>query len=840
MPDQSTEPSRQGRLVFGNTLNDIVDDLKTQLDSVDGAKPYRYVERAKITRTRLTYPVQMDLSIVQGVQDYIGAGRTPYGHQFQTWIEMYAGKSVIITTPTASGKTLAFNPVILGDVLNRGASALYIFPLVDLATSQEDALRKLIEKALPHAGDTRPPHISGFHSGSSQEWGDKSNGQQDFVLTTPESLHRSLLPRNYRNWCRFFRHLRYVVLDEAHVYSGIFGTNMAYLLRRLIHRCLKDGGQAPQFVVCSATVKDPESFARKLLPPGIGQIAWISKSTAPAPDRHETAFLAQRKVAVDLFTRLLDAEVTDEMGENRPVRTIMFVHSRKAVNDFVQAVRKGLEKEQRMHLAERFDGYMANLPNTRHLFERLRNGDLQSIVTTNKLMAGIDIGDLDVSMVYRFQRRFLDMRQMFGRAGRRGTGAWIFIGSPKSLEDQYVVDSFPEVFDCTDPEATVVDLSNTILRDAHMRCLNGYVLNNSRFQEGPARMDLVRALFGEGVVVPPDETVSTPWESNPLDGLQLRGANIETNYRIVLNGKEETGDDAHDIPQNLAFRDYHPEAIFEFESDVFRVVELRPPPGAKIIAISAERDVRTACRERVDDRLLEDLGSVTRYGVDLVLGRFHIEKVFSDYNLLTLEESWECPRRNCDMKGYEGETCLQHKRRLRYVRSWKKVGNKSIFPPLSIPIDTTGVEIDMGKLVQEYWDDLNENPDPPIPVSDSEMNELLTGVKTLVVNSFEDAYLAEGEILGVLVKPNKRLLFYDDFPGGIGVVKAMYDDRDGLIWKKALWRVQRCKCKAAEGCVKCVLPPFAQTGEVMEKRVILDFMRWYVSRYVGKVAGGVR
>lgn len=822
---------RQKPMKFGRTLDDVITDLRNQLDGEEGEKPYRFLPGSSGSPKAGPFPGSMSATMQQAVLQVIGPHGSPYAHQVKAWETLYNGRSLVITTPTASGKTLAFNPVILEAVAQQQASALYVFPLVDLATSQQHALQRLIEAyRLLANSPAPPPHISAFHSATEQDWKAKTNDKQDLVLTTPESLHKLLLPRNFSNWCDFFHRLKFVVLDEAHVYSGVFGTNMAFILRRLAHRCLRDGGRLPQFIVCSATVKNPPGFAAKLLPPLNEKPHWIDKSSARSPGRHEIAFLARGEALVDLFIRLLDAAITDEQGRQRLVRTILFINSRKGVTNFVHAVRASLEKSGSQHLAHRFTGYMAGQANARQTFQRLMQGELCSIVTTNKLMAGIDIGDLDVSIVCRFQHRYLDMRQMFGRAGRKGTGAWIFVGSPRSLEDQFVIDSFPAVFECHDPEASVIDLDNTRLRDAHLACLNGYALNMPWYQEGPARPQMVAKLFGAEVELPspnsPPHPQSIPWTAPPLDSgkLQLRGANIEATYSLVLDGRQETGEEAHQVPEHLAFRDYHPGAIFEMENVVYQVARIDPPPSARIIAQQARdmHEKRTRCQEQVGAWLLKEIGRKTRFGLELLSGRYRISQIYAEYQLLKLSDKWVCPRLKCHEQGDAGGRCPHHYRRFRYVRDWKPESEHRLEKPLSISINTSGVLLNFGELFSIFT---KESPQRSL-----NQQAILRGLVTAMVNSYEDAYLAEGEILGAVVLSNRDLLFYDNFPEGIGVAQALYDDEEGTIWNKTMERMERCRCQAEEGCVKCVLPAFAKVGEVTPKKEIVNFVDWFLLR----------
>jgi len=810
---------------FGKTLDDVIEDLKSQMDSQERGQTYQHIPEKPASKTRRKQPAAMSPGIMEAVLQLLRPHQ-PYGHQLESWEALYAGRSLVLTTPTASGKTMCFNPPILDAVVNEQASALYVFPLVDLATSQQHALQALRE-SLSQSRQEPAPRIVGLHSGDSDGWKEKRIGNQDFVLTTPESLHRSILPQGYPNWRSFFKRLRYVVLDEAHVYSGLFGTNMAFILRRLAHRCLREGGRIPQFIVCSATIREPAAFARQLLPPGIERPHHIHESSARSPARHEIAFLAQPKVLPDLFVRPLDTSITDQQGNRRRLRTILFMNSRRGVSRFTNQAKASLERHGRRDLISAFAGYMAGQANAVDTFEQLMRGELSSIVTTNKLAAGIDIGDLDVSIVYGFQRRFLDMRQMFGRAGRKNAGAWIFVGNPRSLEDQFVVDSFPEVFECREPEATVVTLNNDRLRDAHLACLNGRVPGKAWMSEGPAHPKYVQQLFPDSHRWVPGTGPADPWNTEPLDctKLQLRGANVLATYTFSLDGKVEKGDDAHQVPQYLAYRDYHPGSIFQLDGRVYRTEKLVQQPRPTIVAKqTTDTHLRTRCQEATSATLTEETTRATRGPLRLVHGRFHIQQSFASYSLMSLKEAWLCPRRGCENeRSQDSDECPTHRRRFRYVQTWKELSRETMDPPLSLDLHTVGVEFDLSNAglarVGEPDDELA-----------SVAEELLKAIITIVVNSYEDAFLAEGEILAGLITGPGTILFYDNFPGGIGIASALFEDESGLIWQKALERVQKCRCLGRDGCVECVLPPFAREGETANKPLVLRALETIVSR----------
>jgi len=836
--------------LFSN-IDQITEELKEELDKEreDKGIPYRLNDSSKTKRPRYgRFPSEMPSKMQQAVIEVLPKGARPYYHQSRSWKALYDRNSLIITTPTASGKTMAFNPVILDQVIRHNCSALYVYPLIDLATSQQVALEDLINTYTEISGEgcTR---VTAVHSNDEKEWLPKMRGEHDFVLTTPESLHKNIIPRNYPNWCRFLKRLRFVVLDETHTYSGIFGSNMAFILRRLVHRIEKVGGQPPQFILCSATIKEPKQFAKKLLPVQ-SKITHIKTASDVAPPRHEIAFLAKRDKLVDLFIRLLNSEIHDDIsGKKRPVRTILFINSRKGVSNFVNSVRSSLKKHRLTRLENNFTGYWAGKANGRETFRNLMNGDISSIVTTCKLMAGIDIGSLDVSIVYRFQRRFMNMRQMFGRAARRSRGAWIFIGSQSSLDDQFIVDSFPNVFECEDPESSVIDLGNRYLLAAHYDCMNGNVPNISHKQEGPAIPSLVKKYLkiSNRPELPDRQPMPDPWESDPLKNLQLRGSTVGPTYKLVLDGVEETGEDAHQLPQHLAYRDHHPRAIIEIDDVVYQIDTITEYPEYKISASSiSDRKHRTRCTENLEIKCTKSQGGFNNYSLTYEIGRYHISQKYVKYDLLEAREKYVCPHRRCEEESqFEGKCTIHKNRKLRYVKNWKKVGNEDITPLLSIELDTVGVKIGFKKIFSKYIRNLKPKGNKQSRANKSlnlskvtesiDRNGLLTAMQALILNSYEDAFIAESEILGSFRNnDNQDILFYDNFQDGIGISAMLFEDKKAFIFKKAFDRVNKCKCKSSHGCLKCTMIPSLSDEFKSEKKEARDFLEWFVNEKIKK------
>ncbi|MFO0748668.1 MAG: DEAD/DEAH box helicase [Myxococcota bacterium] len=391
----------------------------------------------------------------------------PYAHQAAAIAAIRGGRNVVLTTPTASGKTLCFNVPVLDRIIREpDTRALYLFPTKALSADQYAGLHKLIEatgedvKTFTFDGDTPTDARRAI----------RDHGQ--IVITNPDMLHAALLPQHTK-WTKLFENLRYVVIDELHTYRGIFGSNVAQLLRRLVRIC-KFHGSAPQFICCSATIRNPLDLAERLTGT---ELELIDRSDAPLGEHHYVAYnppvvnkqLQIRAGAVagatEVAKRLLLAGVP----------TIVFAGSRLHVELILLYLREALSKEQVD--PELVQGYRGGyLPNFRRRVEAgLRDGTIRGVVATNALEVGIDIGTLQAAVIAGYPGSIASFRQQSGRAGRRagadGTSSralTIYVANSTPL-DQYLVQR-PEVLFGGAPETARINPRNLFVLVDHAKC----------------------------------------------------------------------------------------------------------------------------------------------------------------------------------------------------------------------------------------------------------------------------------------------------------------------------------------------------------------------------------
>jgi len=415
------------------------------------------------------------------LQAYLDARHTVlYRHQAAVIAALHAGKDVIITTPTASGKTLAFNLPVFETLLEHPeACALYLYPLKALANDQLQKIRD-IETACglnlfpaTYDGDTPPAQRARIKRSSR------------IILTNPHALHQ-YLPWHHQ-WARIFANLRGLILDEAHQYRGVFGANVSHLLRRLM-RIVHHYGGDPRVVLSSASVANPVEFARGL----IGRdVIPVTDDASEHGERHvlfwDPLLDPIRSVSVQTAHLLTLLSKTG-------IQTICFTRTRSSAEVIASVARDLGARDIVSYRA----GY---LPAERRQIEaRLRDGTIRSVVSTTALESGIDIGGLDAAVLVGFPGSLLSAWQQAGRAGRGDTPSLLVFVAFENPLDRFFL-HHPDQFLAGPRERLVIPLSNPHLCAGHLACSAAELpLHESELD--PPEFELVQGLSHSGLLSP--------------------------------------------------------------------------------------------------------------------------------------------------------------------------------------------------------------------------------------------------------------------------------------------------------------------------------------------------
>jgi DEAD/DEAH box helicase domain-containing protein len=382
-----------------------------------------------------------------------------YSHQAHA-VRSAWERDIVVTTGTASGKSLCFNVPTL-DVLCRDtrARALYLYPTKALAQDQARALSRFglpaRVRAAIYDGDTP------------REARAEIRRRSNVVLTNPDMLHVGILP-NHEAWAELFGNLATVVVDEAHVYRGVFGSHVGNVLRRL-RRIANAYGTSPRFLLASATIANPLELAQRLT--GIEEFELIDEDGAPAPARQTAIWnppLTDERSGARASAAAEGAELLAQIVR-AGARAICFVRSRKGVELVSKLLHDRLAATD-PQLARLVAPYRAGYtPQQRREIEgKLVSGELRAVISTDALELGIDIGELDAAVVVTFPGTVASLRQMWGRAGRRGAGLAVYVAGEDAL-DQFFC-RHPDEFLQRPVEAAILDHESIEIHLAHLLC----------------------------------------------------------------------------------------------------------------------------------------------------------------------------------------------------------------------------------------------------------------------------------------------------------------------------------------------------------------------------------
>ncbi len=447
-----------------------------------------------------------------------------YSHQREAIDLVRQGRNIVVVTPTASGKTLTYNLPVLDTVLQEpDARALYLFPTKALSQDQQAELNETIEQGelpvtvMTYDGDTPRAVRSSV----------RKRGQ--IVVSNPDMLHTGVLP-NHTRWMQFFQNLRYIVVDELHVYRGIFGSHVTNVIRRL-KRVARFYGAEPQFILCSATIGNPRELAERVVEE---PVHLIDRNGAPRGEKHLVLY---NPPLVDRVQGIRQGVVhaSERLAIRflrHGVRTIVFARSRQRTELVADYIRKGFEnvftENERIRVESYRGGY---LPSERRAIERgLREGAVHGVVSTNALELGIDIGGLDAAILGGFPGSIAAALQQAGRAGRRRSVSLAVLVASSSPVDQYVVEN-PAFFLEKSPESAWVNPDNPYVLMDQLKCAVFDLPMQRTEQFAPGVEDLLGILEENGVVRLTGDTWHWSDRSYPAEAVSLRSA---TSDNVVI------------------------------------------------------------------------------------------------------------------------------------------------------------------------------------------------------------------------------------------------------------------------------------------------------------------
>jgi DEAD/DEAH box helicase domain-containing protein len=685
-----------------------------------------------------------------------------YCHQVQALHAAWAGPT-IVTTGTASGKSLCFNLPTL-DVLCRDprARALYLYPTKALAQDQARALC-----AFGLEARVRPAIYDGD---TPREARAQVRKDANVVLSNPDMLHLGILP-NHAAWANLFANLAVVVVDEAHVYRGVFGSHVANVLRRL-RRIAAAYGTEPRFLLSSATIANPIELAERLT--GLEDFTLIDDDGSPAPRRRiamwnpplQDEALGTRRSALGEAAELLACLVRDG------ARVICFMKSRKGVEVLSTLAREHLREQPQ--LAELVTPYRAGYTaqQRRELEARLVSGELRAVVTTDALELGIDIGQLDAALVVTFPGTVASLRQMWGRAGRRGRGLALYVAGEDAL-DQFFC-RHPEDFLERPVEAAILDHESSLIYRSHLRCAahEGPLSAADAEFLGPRWLAHAEALESDGELRrrgrgPQASFVPRNAGSYPAADVSLRSASPDSYAIVDVSSGELLGS----TEAARAHSTVHEGAVYMHLGRSYEVHELDLERRRALVA-PFDGDWYTQPRRDTATEIVRLLDRRQTLGVSLSFGEVSVTDTVLAYQRRRLADHAQL-----DMRALE-------------------------LPPISFA-------------TQALWFEL---PEAAVLASQDGAAELPLESLLGALHATEHAQIAVLPLLAMCDRwdigglstnyhaqtGHPTIFIYDGHPGGIGIARTAFARFEELC-ADACRLIAGCAC--SEGCPSCVQSP---------------------------------
>ena len=686
-----------------------------------------------------------------------------YSHQAEGIERAWKGEHVALATPTSSGKTLVYNaPVIASLLRDPEARALYIFPLKALEQDQFDELKTLLgrlDRGLRvdiYDGDTTahrrskikaaPPHV---------------------LITTPDMLHAALLAF-HEHWASFFAALKYVVIDELHTYSGVFGSHVLHLFRRF-NRVCASYGSAPTYIACSATIGNPEELASRLVNRTFHPIV---ENGAPSAPRH-FVFLNPGESPNTLAAQLLQQSV------GRSFRTIVFTRAR-VITELIYRWATAKRPDLRPLISSYRAGY---LPEERRQIEAaLNSGDLVGVVSTSALELGIDLGSLDVCILVGYPGSIVSTWQRAGRVGRSSRESLIILIASKDALDQFFM-KHPGQFFGRSFEDAVVDPANPYILKSHLACAARELplaLHEAEY-DLPGWRQALEELVEEGVLLQSAE--GDAWYA------ARRRPHRLVNMRAIGEAwticRQDTTKVIATVSGSQVYSECYDGAVYLHRGRQF-LISGRDAARRRIFAREVDEPYYTRALTEKETEVLEELRSRPMPGYLAKYGRLKVssqvvgyEKIRVGDQLVLSRHPLEAPVEHFETTGFWLELDPPFQKELRrrgfhYMGSIHAVEHavKSLFPLLALSNRT-----DVGGICYPLHPQIRKG----------------------------------------------AIFIYDYYPGGIGLAEKGFVVLDRLL-EMTLELVEACECE--QGCPSCIHFPTCGAGNApLDKAGCIHLLR---------------
>ncbi|KAH8962094.1 hypothetical protein BDL97_05G084600 [Sphagnum fallax] len=675
-----------------------------------------------------------------------------YSHQAEAINTIFNGSSIVAATPTASGKSMTYIVPVLDALIKMPKSrAFFIFPMKALARDQLKTLSEMAKQVnvgsycYCYDGDTKMEDRAGI----------RKTGK--IIVTNPDMLHSGILP-NHKLWEKFFSNLKFVVLDEAHTYRGVFGSHVGCILRRLL-RIARHYGSEPMFICCSATIGNPKEHVKRLT---TVDMEVISGTGAPTGEKHVVCWLPPLNKEKQQRNTYREAAKIVSVLIQANLQILVFVEARKLAEIVCHLIRAKLIKLHRQDLVEKVDCYRAGYSKEERIIleRRLQHGDLRALVTTRALELGIDVGELDATVHVGLPNTVCSLWQQAGRAGRRqGRSLAVIVAQGRPLDVFYMQN--PQKLFERDVEHAFCNPCNPHLLRLQLPCAARELPLSDEDQDyfGDAFERLRYDLSTEGILQfkqgpKGQQLYSYRYDDNPASDFSIRGTSSNC-FQLLT----ETNTLIEEVDEKMALRMLYEGAIYPHIRDTYRIVKL---DIAKKQAVGKLSDVHhiTEVKEKTSLVILEYFSSQKTAATRAHLGRLKVKLQVLGYDEIDMVKS-----------RVEKTVMLD-------------------YPPSEF--DTVGLWWDIPADVMQKLNNL--------------AYDALVVLRRVVLSLLPSMTMSDPTDtagLEVLIHEQTQLpqiFIFDAYPGGIGISEQAFKDI-AEAWKRALCVLHSCNCSF--GCPSC-------------------------------------
>ncbi|WP_049987811.1 DEAD/DEAH box helicase [Halobellus rufus] len=761
-------------------MDELVEWLRTRPYYAGQIADHRRIEGAAATHADVALEPRLRSALAdRGIERL-------YRHQADTIEAVRDGENVVLATPTASGKSLAYTVPAFERAMDHGGRTLYLGPQNALVADQLETLSELAH-GLGFGSRVSVEQYTGRLSKAEKR--DVRDRGPTVLLSNPDMLHYALLPHAHRLWEWFFGSLETVVIDEVHTYRGVFGSHVALTLRRLNRICERFGSD-PQYVCCSATIGNPVEHAARVTGRGEETFRLVDEDASATGAKHWLLWNPPEYSGGRDQSESVASDGSDESGRRRSshvetkrlfvdlvsrgLQTLAFTRARQTAERYATESAADLRERGEHDAAASVAAYQGALKHERRreIEDGLHDGSIRGVWSTNALELGVDVGELDAVLIDGYPGTRMSAFQQAGRAGRGDDDALVVLVGGEDQLDQYLL-GHPEEFWAGDPERAVCDPENEALLPDHVAsaAAENWLQTADERHFGEAFPDVVSSLSAADRLERRETDAGVRWlhsgEGSPQHEMSLR--TIENREIDLLDSR------SNEVVSSLSFsdalRDAHRGAIYHHQGTTYEVTELDLDRDTAVLQPTwADYYTRVLHDKTITvERDRESKSLAARPDTAVRFAEVTMRKQITGFERRDPRRGEAIGRETLDLP----ETTLR---------------TTALY--FTVPED---VEREMRETGGEYG-----------------FNGGIHAAEHGMISLFPLSFLCDRGDIGGLSTPHhphtgqSTVFIYDGYPGGVGLTESGYDEIETLL-RRTREMISDCDC--ADGCPACVQSP---------------------------------